>query len=299
MSVRASLMSLVSRLTIKKKMATFTDPAEVRDGLGGPPGKLPEEVAVEVIDAGGVPAEWVTWPDSQEGAALLYLHGGGYVFGNLDSHRDIAWRLAKETGMKVLLLDYRLAPEHPFPAAVEDASASYRWLLEQGYAADRIVVGGDSAGGGLTAALMVSMKELGVSLPAASVLISPWADLSLTGESLLANARSDPMLSPEAIDKFATLYMGDGDRRAPTASPVFADLAGLPPTYVMVGSTEVLFSDAETLVNRINDAGGRASLRVWPKMLHVFPVFARLIPEGREAIEDMSAFIRGELGIGG
>ena len=143
---------------------------------------------------------------------------------------------------------------------------------------------------------MVTLKEQGLALPVAAVLISPWADMSLTGESLLANAEADPILSPAAIDRFATHYLGDTDRRTPTASPVFADLSGLPPCYIMVGSTEVLFSDAETLSHRINEAGGRARLEIWPKMPHVFPVFARLVPEGRKAIAEIAAFVQAELG---
>ncbi|HEY5646923.1 MAG TPA: alpha/beta hydrolase [Pseudomonadales bacterium] len=298
MSVRASIVSFVLRHTLKKQMATFEDPAVMRRHAGLPGGRVPADVTVEPVDAGGVAAEWVYPRAHAADVAMLYLHGGGYVFGGLDSHRDIAWRLARESGIRVLVLDYRLAPEHRFPAAVEDVTAGYRWLLEQGYAADRIVVAGDSAGGGLSMALMVNLKQLGVPGPNAAVLMSPWADLAMTGASMQANAAADVMLSPEAIGKFASLYLGDGDARAPLASPVFADLSGLPPTYVIVGSHEVLRSDSETLVERITAAGGKAELKVWPNMPHVFPVLSAIIPEGRQAIGEMSAFTRSSLGLG-
>ena len=260
------------------------------------PGKIPENVSTETVDAGGVPAEWVTIAGVSNDHVMLYLHGGGYVFGGPDSHRDLAWRLAKECGIRVLVADYRLAPEHPFPGAVDDATACYRWLLAEGYIADNLVVAGDSAGGGLSVALMVNLRNLGLPLPKAAVLISPWTDLSGSGESMKTNADADPMLAPAAIDRFARYYLGDRDPQAPLASPVFADLSALPPMFVLVGSTEVLLSDSERLVERVNEAGGKASLDIWPRMPHVFPLLAGLIPEGRKAVSDIGEFVRGALG---
>jgi len=295
-SIRASLVSLVLRHTLKRQMATFEDPVVMRRRAGLRGGRVPDGVSVEPVDIAGLAAEWVHTREHTADAVLLYLHGGGYVFGGLDSHRDIARRLAESAGVRVLLLDYRLAPEHRYPAAVEDATTAYRWLLDQGFAAGRIIVAGDSAGGGLSVALMVNLKALDLPEPIAAVLMSPWVDLTMTGASLQANASVDAMLSPEAIRRFAAHYLGDGDPGATLASPVFADLSGLPPTYVIVGSNEVLLSDSETLVDRINAAGGQAVLEVWPKMPHVFPVLSALIPEGRQAIRDMAAFIRASLG---
>ncbi len=304
MSIRASLATLFFRMTIKKQMANLEDPATMRGAAGGPGGKTPEEVKTETVNAGGVPAEWVIWPaegasaetPASEDSVLIYFHGGGYVFGSPDSHREIAWRLSQACGMRVLNVDYRLAPESIFPAAVEDATAVYRWILDQGVSPANIVLGGDSAGGGLATALMVNIKNLGLTQPAAALLMSPWVDLAMTGESMARNAGADPMLSPDAIKRFADFYLGDSDPRAPLASPLFADLANLPPVYVAVGSTEVLLSDSETLVEKINAAGGNATLRVWPKMPHVFPVFAGLIPEGKEAIASMAAFVKQHIG---
>ena len=234
----------------------------------------------------------VRWQEPTDDGAIVYLHGGGYVFGSLDSHRSIAWRLARASRMSVLLVDYRLAPEHPYPAAVDDAFTAYRWLLDHQVAEDRLVVAGDSAGGGLATALMLRLKTEGLRLPEAAVLLSPWADLTLSGASISDNAQRDAMLSREALTKFKTLYLQDTDPGAAYASPLYADLSGLPPVHVTVGSTEVLLSDAENLVTRINSYGGTAELSVWPKLPHVFPILGDLIPESKQAIEDMAAFIR-------
>ena len=296
MSIRASLLSLFMRLTIKKQMAKFDDPVAFRERSSGFGAKTPEAVKSTRVDAGGVPSEWIEYLGAPEDSVILYFHGGGYVFGDPDSHRDIAWRLGKEAGSKVLVVNYRLAPEHRFPAAVDDAVDSYRWLLEQGFAADRIAIAGDSAGGGLAIALMVNLKELGITLPKVAVLMSPWVDLAMTGASMVSNAKSDAMLSPEAISIFASYYLGDTNPKEPLASPIFANLSNLPPTLVLVGSKEVLLSDSVTLVEKINAAGGTATLSVWPKMPHVFPILAAIIPEGKKAILDMAEFLRIHLG---
>ena len=295
MSIRASLISFFIRRTLKKRMAEFEDPEEVRGNASLPGTKIPDTVTVTAVDAGGVSAEWIAPDDAVDGAGLLYLHGGGYVFGGLDSHRDIACRLAQGAGVRALLIDYRLAPEHEFPAALEDALAAYRWLLDGGQAADRLVVAGDSAGGGLSVALMTQLKSLQVPLPKAAVLMSPWTDLANTGDSVTRFGEADAMISPQAVAKFANLYLGDQDATNPLASPLYADLAGLPPTQILVGSEEVLLSDSERLAAGINAAGGQAELAVWPKMPHVFPLLAGVIPEGRQAVQDMSGFIRGNL----
>ena len=216
----------------------------------------------------------------------------------VDSHRDIACRLARTAGVRALLVDCRLAPEHRFPAPVEDATAVYQWLLENGQAAEQLMVAGDSAGGGLSMALMVNLKTLGLPLPRAAVLMSPWTDLANTGESVARHAAADAMISPEAVEKFASLYLNGQDPTNPLASPHYADLSGLPPVQVLVGSEEVLLSDSERLVSGIKAAGGSAEIAIWPKMPHVFPVLAGVIPEGRQAIEDMSGFIRANLNLG-
>jgi monoterpene epsilon-lactone hydrolase len=294
MSIRASLVSFFLRRTLKKQMATFEDPEEVRQSPSLPGGKVPKTLSVEAVQAGGVPAEWVAPREHASDGVILYLHGGGYVFGGPDSHRDIACRLCVTTNRPVLLLDYRLAPEHRFPAAVDDATAAYQWLLES-RDPSAVAVVGDSAGGGLSLALMGRLKSLNLGLPKAAVLLSPWTDLAATGESVHANAEADAMISPEALARFAELYLADQDPRDPQASPLYADLSGLPPMLVIVGSHEVLRSDSDRIVERIGTAGGQAELSVWPDMPHVFPILASIIPEGRQAIEEMSGFIRARM----
>lgn len=292
MSIRAKLIGGVIRRLMKKRMATFTDADEVRGLANTPSPKVPGDITVEAIDIDGVGAEWVVAPQGNAQQAMLYLHGGGYVFGGLDSHRDIAWRLAQETGRRVLLLDYRLAPEHRFPAPVDDAFAAFGWLVRQGYDPQDLVVAGDSAGGGLALALALKLKDERTQLPAALVLLSPWADLTLSGATIDANDHTDVMLSRGAVQKFADIYLNEQDASHPYASPVFGDLSGLPRTYVIVGSGEVLRSDSERVVDAINAAGGQAALTVWPDMMHVFPIMARLIPEGKTAIKEIGDFLK-------
>ncbi len=297
MSIRASIVSFVLRRTVRKQMSAFDNPEDIRDQMSRPMGKTPDSVAIEPVDANGVPAEWVRWPGCSEDAVLLYFHGGGYVFGNPASHRDLAWRLSRESGASVLMVDYRLAPENRFPAAVEDATSSYRWLLDQSFDPGNILVAGDSAGGGLAVALMVNLKNLGMPQPKAAVLLSPWVDMTSSGESMTANADADAMLSPEAMRLFASHYLGDSSNpEAPLASPVFADLADLPPALILVGSTEVLLSDSERLAEKILASGGEVRLDVWPKMPHVFPVMARMLPEAKKGVSDIATFVRSHLG---
>ncbi|MEM9622626.1 MAG: alpha/beta hydrolase [Pseudomonadota bacterium] len=296
MSIRAQMISTVLRRTLKKQMASFTDHTRLRKQAGAGFGRLPDAVQTQAVDAGGVSAEWVRWQTAQPGKAILYLHGGGYVFGSLDSHRGLVWRISRASGCDALVVDYRLAPEHVFPAAVEDALASYQWLLQQGIAAEQVVVAGDSAGGGLALALLLKLREMGQAQPAAAVLLSPWADLTLSGESVQKYADRDAMLSPAALQRFTELYLGDADPRSPLVSPVFADLKGLPPSYVLVGSEEVLRDDAERLVENMRRQGGEAQLEVWPRMPHVFPLLAPLIPEAERAINDVGRFIQARLG---
>ena len=222
---------------------------------------------------------------------LVYFHGGGYVFGGLDSHRDIGWRLARAGNMRVLMVDYRLGPENQFPAALEDATQCYRYLIDQGFKPHKIAIGGDSAGGGLTVALLYNLRNLGLPMPGGCILLSPWTDLSMSGDSMSMNESVDPMLSKSILEKMAEYYLGQRDRKAPLASPLFGDVSGLPPIYIQVGSLEVLKSDAERLADKIRTAGGEVLLEVWPGMFHVFQVFAARVPEGRRAIAKLGEFL--------
>jgi len=223
---------------------------------------------------------------------VLYLHGGGYVIGSPRSHRHLAAAIASAGQATGLLLDYRLAPEHPFPAAVEDATAAYRWLLEQGIAPGHVVIGGDSAGGGLTVATLVALRDAGVPRPAAGVCISPWTDLTFGGASYRTRAQSDPIVSRPGIDGMAQAYLGATPPRTPLASPLFADLRGLPPLLIQVGSDEVLLDDATELADRAKAAGVDTTLEVWDRMIHVWHWFLPMLDEAQAAIDGIGRFVR-------
>ncbi len=300
MSIRAALISFMMKRTIKKQFDNLTDVAAFRESMASASqltGKIPPDVAMTPQPADGVPCEWVTVDGIEQDKVLLYLHGGGYVFGSPESHRDLTWRLAAAARIRVLAVDYRLAPEHPFPAAVDDATRSYRWLLAEGFSPEDICIGGDSAGGGLAVATLVNLKNLGLPQPAGCILLSPWTDLSGSGESVKTNASADAMLTEKALHNMAGHYLGELDRTAALASPLFADLSGLAPMLVHVGSTEILLSDSERLVERVQAAGGEISLQIWPKMPHVFQIFAARIPEAKQAIEQLAQFIKSRLEI--
>jgi monoterpene epsilon-lactone hydrolase len=224
---------------------------------------------------------------------VLYLHGGGYVIGSPRSHRHLAAAIARAAGARALLLDYRRAPEHPFPAAVDDALAAYRWLLESaGVAPGHVVVAGDSAGGGLTVATLLAARDAGLPQPAAGVCISPWADLTCSLGSYTTKAAVDPVVDTGLVQKMATAYLGAADPRTPLASPLHADLRGLPPLLVQVGGDEVLLDDARELAARAKRAGVDATLEVWDAMVHVWHWFLPMLDEAPAAIDRIGAFVR-------
>jgi phosphinothricin tripeptide acetyl hydrolase len=223
---------------------------------------------------------------------VLYLHGGGYVIGSPRSHRHLAAAIAGAAGASALLLDYRLAPEHPFPAAVEDATAAYRWLLDQATAPERIVIAGDSAGGGLTVATLLALREARVPLPAGGVCISPWVDLTCSGASYRTMAAADPIVRRAGVEEMARAYLGATPPRTPLASPLFADLRGLPPLLIHVGSDEVLLDDAVQLAERAKAAGVDATLEIYDRMIHVWHWFLPMLDEAQTAVEAIGRFVR-------
>lgn len=248
-------------------------------------------VNCEAGELGGVAGEWSRHADYSGQRTLLYLHGGGYILGCAQAYRDLAGRLAIAAQATVFAADYRLAPEHLFPAALEDALACYRALIADGVPAGSIVIAGDSAGGGLTLATLIALREAGDTLPAAAVCLSPWSDLTASGETMTSNAKADPMLTPAALDYMAGNYVGDTDRSDPRLSPYLADLGGLPPLLIHVGSSEILLDDSRRVAQKITSAGGQVTLDIWPGMPHVWHLFAGLIPEGRRAIVKLGEFI--------
>jgi monoterpene epsilon-lactone hydrolase len=252
---------------------------------------VPEGVAITPTDANGVPAEWTVCDGARDDVAIVYLHGGGYAMGSLNTHRGHCSRISRATRARVLAVDYRLAPEHPHPAAVEDAVAAVRFVCESGVAPGRIAVAGDSAGGGLALATLLALRDAGDPLPAAGVCISPWTDLALTGGTLETKAPEDPMVRTADLRLMADAYLAGRDPKAPLASPVYADLAGLPPLLVQVGSAEILLDDAVRVAERARKAGVEVELRVWQDMIHVWHAFAEMLPEGQQAVEEMAAFL--------
>jgi len=257
---------------------------------------VPADTRVEGVTAGERPADWLRPAGSRADAALLYLHGGGYVIGSSRSHRHLAEGIARSAGIACLLPDYRLAPEHPFPAAVDDALAAYRWLVDDKQIAPaRIAVGGDSAGGGLTAATLVAIRDARLPLPGAGICISPWTDLTCSAPSYQTKAATDPLVNLAGITVMARNYLGTTDPRTPLASPLFADLKGLPPLLIHVGSEEVLLDDATRLVERARAAGVPVTLEVWEQMIHVWHWFLPWLDEAQAAVDKIGGFLRSQL----
>lgn len=241
--------------------------------------------------------EWLHPRSGTREGAVLYLHGGGYFFGSSLTHRPLTARLAGKCRLPVLSLDYRLAPEHPHPAALEDAHAAWRHLRDSGLPASRIAVAGDSAGGGLALALMLLLRDLGEELPAAAVCFSPWTDLVGTGPSLDHNDTHCAMFHGRALPRAARHYVGDGDPRHPLISPLYGDLRGLPPLLIHVSGSEVLLDDSTRLARRAQEAGVPVSLRIWQGMPHVWQIFAPVVPEARASLREAASFLRRELGL--
>lgn len=268
------------------------DIATMRAGMdAAPPYPKPEDIEWSEVDAGGVPAEWTTATSSRDGRVLVYFHGGGYVMGSAAGHRGMCSHLARATRSRVLNVDYRLAPEAPFPAAVEDAVRAYRFVLDQGIDPAGVALGGDSAGGGLTLATLVALRDAGLPLPGAGVAISPWVDLTMSSESIHSKGDEDPMLTPATIAVLADAYLAGADPKSPTASPLWADLSGLPPLLIQVGTAELLLDEGRRVGDAAKAAGVDVTFEAWDDMIHVWHLFADMVPESREAIARIAAFL--------
>ena len=250
------------------------------------------QVDVTSVDANGVLAEWVAAPNANDNCAVLFLHGGAYILGSIESNRELAARISKSTRCRVLNIEYRLAPENPFLAAVEDATDAYRWVLDQGIDPARIAIAGASAGGGLTVAALVSFRDSGSPMPACAVCISPWVDLECIGETMTSKASVDPMIQRDGLVGIANIYLNGPDPRTPLAAPLHVDLTGLPPTLVLVGTWETLLSDSTRLVEKAESAGVDVTLEQWDEMIHVWPIYAPVLPEGQQAIDRIGEFVR-------
>ncbi len=299
-SWQSRLVSLIVRMTLKRagrRQAWDIDETVRRVRLKIEPNwlqlrRVPSNVRRIPIEASPVRGEWLIGSET-DNRIIYYLHGGGYVAGSPASHRNLTSRLALAAKARVFALDYRLAPEHPFPAPVEDALAGYRWLLDQGITAERIAIGGDSAGGGLTLATLQRIRDTGLPLPSAAFLLSPWTDLACTGESLELNDQSDNMLCSSEVHRFSRVYFGEESAYNPLVSPVYANFTALPPMLVYASDTEVLLDDSRRVAERAGYYGVEVDLRIWNDQLHAWPILAGLsIPESLRAIREIGDFVR-------
>jgi acetyl esterase/lipase len=294
MSFQAAAMCFYLRHTFKRRMDPNAPASALRENVNKLMRRMPKpppRVTVTPTNAGGVPAEWVDTPGADPQRVLLYCHGGGYAAGSPASARDLVWRISETAHCRVLVLDYRLAPEHPFPAAIEDVSCAYHYLLSNGFAPKSIAFAGDSAGGGLALGALVKLRDDGAPMPAAACGLSPVTDLAITGATITTNRDADPMLRADQLRTTAEWYLGSTPAISPYASPLYADLHGFPPTLIHAGSTEVLLDDSVRFADKLMAAHVDVELRVWPDMPHVFHGLAMFVPEAREAIAEVGRFL--------
>jgi monoterpene epsilon-lactone hydrolase len=288
-----AMQDVIDDLRAQQKASASQPPPTLEElrAAFAPAGRLhpvPDDVLVTEVTAGGVPAHWLAAPGADTGRVLLFLHGGGYELGSLRSDGELAARLGRASGMRVLFPEYRLAPEHPFPAAIDDVLAAWRWLrTDQDLGASSMAVAGDSAGGGLAVALLVALRDAGEALPAAATLMSPTVDLTSSGASMTERVDQDPFSTPALLRQLASGYLAGADPRTPLASPLFASLAGLPPLLVQVGTADLLLSDSE----RLAAAAADVTLEIGEGLPHVYPILLGT-PEAAEATERIGQFLR-------
>ncbi len=294
-----SLRSRILHLTIQRVLGAIDTNLSVQeqrsrmDILARRGIRIPRGVTACSVGVDGVHAEWIEPVGVDPCKVILYLHGGGYCICSIDTHRGLAARLALASRARVLIIGYRLAPENPYPAALEDAITSYRWLLRQGISPQQIAIGGDSAGGGLTLSTALSLRANSETLPAGLFLISPWTDLTFSGNSMRTRKKIDPIFGKQGVTlQFAPSYLGIHDPSNPLISPLFADLKGLPPTFIQVGDDEILLDDSTRLEKKLKASSVEVNLEVWKGMWHVFQAFAPYAPESLLAIDKIGAFVR-------
>jgi len=298
----ASLRGVLWRELFRYRIAhapQSTAIADVRRSLERLGGQVrpPRTVRSEDTWMADLPARWLTPAGAASDAMLLYLHGGGYIAGSFVSHQGLVGHLAAACGLRTLLPEYRLAPEYPFPAALEDVLAVYRQLLAGGVAPQRLVLGGESAGGGLVLATLLALRDDGIPLPAAVFVLSPWTDLAATGASLVTRARQDPWFDPAGVADAAAYYVGSDSPTNPLISPLYGDLAGLPPLLIHVGDYEILLDDSTRLAQKARAAGVDVTLRVWDGMWHVFQALASRVPEARRSVDEIGAWVQSRLAL--
>lgn len=256
--------------------------------------RVAEDISVEPLTVAARPAEWLRASNVEPARAILYLHGGGYVMGSLNTHRALGGEISRATNASVLMFDYRLAPEAAFPAAVDDAVAAYQWLLEQGFNASGLAIAGDSAGGGLTAATLLALRDKKSALPKAAVCISPWSDLTCSNDSYKTRADADPMVTFSGLDEMVQQYVQGQDVKQAYASPNFASFDSLPPLLIQVGHDEVLLDDSIKLHEKAQAAGVESTLEVWDDMIHVWHAFHPMLEQGQQGIDRIGEFLQAQ-----
>lgn len=281
-------------LASRPRPAGLAERRERLDALGSRY-SVAADVKIESVQADGVPAEWTTTPDADPKRVILFLHGGAYIAGSILSHRHMVAQIGREARARTLALDYRLAPEHPFPAALDDAISGYRFLLSRGYEPAHIALAGESAGGGLALATLLSLRDMGLALPACTWCSSPWIDLEMTGDTMTTKAAVDPLIQKPYLAEAATAYLNGANPLTPLASPLHADLTGLPPMLVQVGTAETLLDDSIRLAGLAAEANVRVTLEAWPDMIHAWTLFYQQVDAGRRSLASMGAFVRSML----
>lgn len=258
--------------------------------------RVPKDIVIESLSQGDIRGEWQIPDNAPTQSCIFYLHGGGYTIGSPGGHRAMTVGLAQASTTKVFSLDYRLSPENRFPAAVDDALLGYNWLLEQGFSPSNIVVAGDSAGGGLAMALMLKLKDHNISRPSGVILLSPWTDLSLSGDSVMENGKKCAMLNKIILQKCAESYLNGEDSSNPMASPLFGDMSGMPPLLIYVSTTEAIRDDSLRLEEKAKKSGVQVKLNIWNKQPHAWPAFYPFTPESKQCVLEMGDFVKECLG---
>lgn len=293
-SIRSKICRMMAKLTIGSALDNKKTIEEMRLGMEKATKLtfLPSKTNIEQVNYGDIAAEWVSGKNADEEHVVLFLHGGGYNTGSPSTHRELASHISNTSNSKVLVPNYRLAPENPFPAALEDATFSYQWLLEKGLSSKNISIAGDSAGGGLALATCISIRDNGNPMPSSLVCISPWTDLEMTGSSIKALEDIDPVLRVASLQIMASNYIGVNDPLSPLLSPVHGEYTHFPPMLIHTGSDEILLDDSRRVAERAELAGVDITLKIHDGMWHVFHVFYRLMPEAKTAVKELGAFIR-------
>jgi monoterpene epsilon-lactone hydrolase len=292
LSLRARFWRAIMRKTFKGQRLTIAEDRLRSVKAARFMNLVPKGAEIERLHIDGIFSEWISPSGAQQDRVILHLHGGGYITGGIDSHQMMCVLMAQTLKMKVLLPEYRLAPEHPFPAAMDDALKVYRWLLAKGYKPENIIISGDSAGGGLALAMVLKLMDAGEQLPASVVCMSPWTDLTFQGQSYRLNARVEAVLQEDVLREWAACYIGKENPANPLISPVYADYRGFPPLLIQVGSREILLDDARMLAEKTRGDGVDVTLKIWDGMWHVWQVLGALIPESRRAFEEFGQFER-------